>query len=189
VGAGAVVVIAALVVGVLFSAIAPRGSTTTVDSSLGDPLVESSGSAIPEVEEAVLFVHILGEVEKPGLYEFQQGDRAVDAVAAAGGFTKKADQAGINLARELSDGEQIIVLKRGEKPAQPSGAGEAGAPINLNTADAAALETLPGIGPALSARILAWRDSNGSFASVEELGNVAGIGEKTLGALRDLVTV
>jgi len=190
VGAAIVVVVVALVVGVLFSAFAPRGETVEIGAP--EPSLSGSppGSAVPEVTGATLFVHILGEVAKPGLYEFEHGDRGVDAVAAAGGFTKKADQAGLNLARELSDGEQIIVPKVGAKPQPPPGGGtSAGGLINLNTADAAALETLPGIGEALSARILAWRESHGAFASVDDLGSVAGIGEKTLGALRDLVTV
>ena len=190
VGAAIVVVVVALVVGVLFSAFAPRGETVEIGAPEPSFSGSPSGSTAPEVTGATLFVHILGEVAKPGLYEFEQGDRAVDAVAAAGGFTKKADQAGLNLARELSDGEQIIVPKVGAKPQPPPGGGtSAGGLINLNTADAAALETLPGIGEALSSRILAWRESHGSFASVDDLGGVAGIGEKTLGALRDLVTV
>ena len=193
VGAAIVVVVVALVGGVLFSAFAPRGETVEIEApepSLSGSPPGSPGSAVPEVTGGTLFVHILGEVAKPGLYEFEHGDRGVDAVAAAGGFTKKADQAGLNLARELSDGEQIIVPKVGAKPQPPPGGGtSAGGLINLNTADAAALETLPGIGEALSSRILAWRESHGAFASVDDLGSVAGIGEKTLGALRDLVTV
>jgi competence protein ComEA len=171
----------------LSSALAPRGTTVEVGSSLPSSSPDP-GAPAQGVETAVLFVHILGEVKHPGLYEFATGDRAVDAVAAAGGFTKKADQAGLNLARELSDGEQIVVPRVGAVATSPP-AGTSSGLVNLNTADAAVLETLPGIGPALSSRILAWRESNGSFASVDDLGNVAGIGEKTLGALRDLVTV
>ena len=139
----------------------------------------------------MILVHILGEVEHGGLFEFQAGDRAVDAIAAAGGFTRHADRASVNLARELVDGEQIVVARRGHAvaPASPGGGAAPGAPVNLNSADAAALETLPGIGEALAARILAWREANGSFTTVDDLGNVTGIGEKTLEGLRELVTV
>ena len=179
--AGGVVVLVLVGLGcaVLVSALGDHGTSSTVA-----PTASSAPAS------SAIYVHILGAVARPGLYELRDGDRAVDAVAAAGGFTKKADQAGLNLARELSDGEQIIVPKVGAKPQPPPGGGtSAGGLINLNTADAAALETLPGIGEALSSRILAWRESHGSFASVDDLGGVAGIGEKTLGALRDLVTV
>ncbi len=126
-------------------------------------------------------------MRQPGLYELRDGDRAVDAVAAAGGFTEAADAAGLNLARFVSDGEQIIVPAIGEAPA----AGPAGVPgkVNLNTADAALLDTLPGVGPATAAKILAWREQNGRFESIEDLLDVGGIGQAKFESLRDLVTV
>ena len=192
IGAGVVVLVVALASGVLFSAVAPKGETTTVDAKEAAPTDPIDGGAAPTTAApAVILVHILGQVAKPGLYEFPAGARGVDAVAAAGGFAKNADQSGLNLARVLSDGEQIIVPKKGEAPPS-TGIGTTPAPgalVNLNTADQTALETLPGIGPALARRIVAWRGANGRFASVDDLGSVAGIGEKTLGALRDLVTV
>ena len=137
----------------------------------------------------MLFVHVLGQVARPGLYELSEGDRAVDAVAAAGGFTDNADPGGINLARLLSDGEQLVVPAVGELP-PTSGAGySAGSgKINLNSADATALDTLPRIGPAMAQRIIDWRQANGRFSSVDDLLAVAGIGQKTLDGLRDLVT-
>lgn len=195
IGAAIVVVLVALGCAVVASAVAPRGSSTQITGQITGqvtaPPVVQAPEPSPVPSTAVLLVHILGEVRHGGLFEFQPGDRAVDAVAAAGGFTKQADRASVNLARELVDGEQIVVAKRGH-PAPPTAAGgapAAGAPVNLNTADAAALETLPGIGEALAARILAWRDTNGSFTTVDDLGNVTGIGEKTLEGLRELVTV
>lgn len=137
---------------------------------------------------AALFVHILGAVTRPGLYELQDGDRAIDAIAAAGGFLDTADQAQINLARFVTDGEQIIVPVIGETPAGPPGS-TADGKVNLNTADVTALDTLPRVGPALADRIIAWREANGSFTAVEDLLNVAGIGDRTLEGLRDLVTL
>lgn len=206
IGAGVVVVVVALASGVLFSALSPHGSTTTVTgpatvigteaagdgSTAAAPVGGEQGTApvVPGATASAIFVHILGEVSRPGLYEFAVGARGVDAVAAAGGFSKHADQSSLNLARVLTDGEQIVVPKRGKAPtAGAPTVPVAGALVNLNTADATALETLPGIGTALSGRIIAWRDTNGRFASIDDLGSVTGIGDKTLDALRDLVTV
>jgi competence protein ComEA len=133
-----------------------------------------------------IYVHILGEVAAPGLYELREGDRAVDAVAAAGGFTTDADQAQLNLARFLVDGEQIVVPAVGDSPAPT---GESGGKVNLNSADVTQLQALPRIGPAMAQRIVDWREANGRFASVEDLLSVTGIGAKTFAALKDLVTV
>lgn len=192
IGAALVVVLVALGCAVVASALAPRGSSAVMTAP---QQVSTSAPAVtppaPVPTSAVILVHILGEVKHGGLFEFQPGDRAVDAVAAAGGFTKRADRASVNLARELVDGEQIVVTRRGHAapPAATGGEAAPGTPVDLNTADAAALETLPGIGEALAARILAWREANGSFTTVDDLGNVTGIGEKTLEGLRELVTV
>lgn len=139
-----------------------------------------------------------------------------DAVTAAGGPLRMADLARVNLARPLVDGEQVLVPKPGQEiPDAPaggapgvgaaappvvsgSGAGSPGAggagqastgPVNLNTADVAALDGLPGVGPVIAQRILQWRTQNGRFTSVEELGEVSGIGDKLMEQLRPLVTV
>ncbi|GAA0992105.1 hypothetical protein GCM10009563_05830 [Subtercola frigoramans] len=160
------------------------------------------------VPGAVILVHVLGAVTRPGLYELPVGDRVVDAVAAAGGFTPEADQGQQNLARVVKDGEQIVIPERGASPALGSVAAGAalqaaggasnsptGAkalplqPVNLNAADQGALETLPHVGPALAQRIIAWRSENGPFTQVEDLKNVSGIGDKTFAELQPLVTV
>lgn len=187
------IVLVALACAVLFSATAPRGSTQTVSSPVPTRSVAGSSAAAT----GTIFVHILGAVASPGLYELRDGSRAVDVVASAGGFTAKADQSAVNLARFLSDGEQIVVPERGATPTgltTPSGAGGgagggAGAKVNLNTADETTLETLPRVGPAMAARILAWRTENGRFTSIEDLKSVSGIGDKTFDDLKDLVTV
>ncbi|MFC0678242.1 helix-hairpin-helix domain-containing protein [Lysobacter korlensis] len=159
--------------------------------AVGDPGVaqgESVGSA-PTTEganDAPILVHVLGAVAAPGLYELSEGERIVDAVAAAGGFAPDADQAALNLARAVADGEQVYVPVVGEEPPVPPDAG--GGLVNLNTADAAELETLPGLGPELAGRIVEWRTQHGPFSSVDDLLNVTGIGAKTLSALADLVT-
>jgi competence protein ComEA len=182
VGAGAAVVLGLLGAGtaVLLTAVTPHGSSAVVAPGPSSPGPQDA------VAGPVIYVHILGQVAHPGLYALRDGDRAVDIVAAAGGFTDQADPAALNLARFLSDGEQIIVPAVGEAVAAPVAADGT---VNLNTADSAALETLPRIGPALAARILAWRDENGRFTAVEDLLDVPGIGDATFQDLRDLVTV
>lgn len=155
-------------------------------------LTGRDGSAAPvtapsalSVETGTIYVHVLGAVLSPGLYQLSQGDRAVDAVAAAGGFAEGADETQLNLARLLIDGEQIYVPVMGEVAPGVVGDGK----VNLNTADLAQLETLPRVGPAMAQRILDWRETNGRFSAVEDLLSVTGIGDKTFEGLKDLVSV
>ena len=197
IGAAVVVLFVALACAVLFAALAPKGQNSVVAPGGGAPDEGAPGQAPMSTAApsgATIFVHILGAVVTPGLYELREGDRAVDAVAAAGGFADGADQSGLNLARFVTDGEQIVVPVVGETPAAAPGGGGSGAAVvpgkvNINTADATALETLPRVGPAMAARIIAWRDENGRFTAIEDLMSVTGIGEKTFDAMKDLVTV
>jgi len=140
-----------------------------------------------DVSVPALYVHVSGAVERPGLYRLDDGARVVDVVAAAGGLSDDADAAQINLARPLADGEQVQVPRVGEAPLEVAGTRDG--LVDLNTADAATLDTLPRVGPAIAERIIAWRDENGRFTSVDDLLAVPGIGEKMLAGLRDLVTV
>jgi competence protein ComEA len=165
----------------------------------------SAGSAVAEAESPVIFVHVLGAVARPGLFEVRDGARVVDVVAEAGGLLPEADQAGVNLARLLTDGEQLYVPAQGEVPAGggaeassgadggagagPGSAAGAAGKVNLNTATGADLDTLPRIGPAMAQRILDYREAEGRFTSIDDLRNVTGIGEKTFAALKDLITV
>jgi competence protein ComEA len=184
-GAAVVLLVAALGCAVLVASLAPHGETATVAPAATAP----TGTVVAPV--AGVFVHILGAVQRPGLYELREGDRAVDAVAAAGGFTPTADQAGLNLARFVTDGEQIVVPEVGQAPpvsGGPGGGAVVPGKVNINTADAATLETLPRVGPAMAERIIAWREANGRFTAVEDLMSVSGVGEKTFDALKDLVT-
>lgn len=135
-----------------------------------------------------LYVHVLGQVAHPGLYVLELDARVVDALAAAGGTLDDADLRAVNLARTLSDGEQLIVPAIGE--AETGTTAPAGDDlVDLNTADQATLETLPRIGPALAQRIIDWREENGRFQSVDDLLAVPGIGEKLLAGLRDAVRI
>jgi len=202
-GAGIVIVLAVLVVAVLVSALAPRGSSevlvTNPGANTSDSIPDSTGA--PGVDDdgrasaPVIFVHVLGQVAKPGLYELREGARVVDAIAAAGGYTAEADQAQLNLARVVVDGEQLYAPAVGELVPQPAqgqaaaSSGSAPAAVNLNTADAAALETLPRIGPETAKKIIDYRDDHGPFTSVDQLLEVPGIGQKTLDGLRDAAVV
>lgn len=187
VGAGAVLMLVVLGAGVavLITAITPHGSTAVIAPAAS---ATPGGAVAPDAGAAsVIYVHIVGQVEHPGLYTLRDGDRAVDLVAAAGGLTPKADPAALNLARTLTDGEQIIVPALGEAPAAAGAAVDG--KVNLNSADVTALETLPRIGPAMAQRIVDWREKNGRFSAVEDLLDVTGIGDATFEGLRDLVTV
>jgi competence protein ComEA len=121
------------------------------------------------------------------MYQLPIGARLVDAVFAAGGLTDEADNASVNLARELTDGEQIIVFSISQEGQSP-GTNSSGL-ISLNRAGDKELEELPGIGPALAGRIIAWREANGGFKSIEDLLKVSGIGESLLSGVIDLVTL
>ncbi|MBL5975409.1 MAG: ComEA family DNA-binding protein [Candidatus Leucobacter sulfamidivorax] len=197
---GAVLFVGAIIGAVVLVAVQPH----TPEPDLAAPVVEAEiGSASVDAgvetgEEAspapVLLVHVVGEVRSPGVVELEGGARVRDAIEAAGGATELAVLAGVNLARLLTDGEQIVVPNAETAEAAAAGApgaGVAGAPgpVSLNAADAAALETLPGVGPALAQRILAWRAANGAFSSVEQLLEISGIGQKTFEGLRESVTL
>lgn len=141
-------------------------------------------------------VHVVGEVAEPGLVQLPQGARVHDALEAAGGPTSDAVVAAVNLAAPVTDGSQIRVPGPGEG-ADPvaGGAGDAGAgavagtgTVDVNTADASALEELPGIGPALAARIIDHREGVGPFTSMEDLDAVSGIGPAMMERLDGLVS-
>lgn len=157
----------------------------------------ASGAASADVA-GVVVVHVVGSVGAPGVVRLPAGSRVTDAVAAAGGALPDADLAGVNLARVLSDGEQVVVPAAADGAGSPgvtpgAGPGTAGGAasgvLDLNAADADALDALPGIGPVLAQRIVAWRASHGRFTSVDELAEVTGIGPTLLAGLQDLVRV
>ena len=192
---------------------ATAAARTTTDPSTG--AVSGAVSGAPSggpTSGAELVVHVVGQVVHPGLVRLRPGARVADALTAAGGTRAGADVAALNLARLVVDGEQIRVPEPGESPAAgpaaggaggagSSGAGVAGGagmsgssggsngPVSLNAADAAALDTLPGVGPVLAQRIIDWRTEHGRFTSVDELGEVSGIGDKLMGQLRPKVTL
>lgn len=182
----------------------PGTASTAAGSISGIPPGPGSTSA---QSSAPVIAHVVGAVRKPGVVRLPGPARVEDAIRRSGGLSSAADGASINLARPLVDGEQIVVLVRGAKApaagAAPGGAGpapgpspggsqgtpSAANPIDLNAADLAALDQLPGVGPVMAQRIVAWRTEHGRFSTVDELGEVSGVGEKTLERLRPLVRV
>ncbi len=167
---------------------------TPVAVPVGDmPLAASAApTAAPSAPEVV--VDVAGKVRDPGIVQLPAGSRVVDAVEAAGGARRGVDLSGLNLARVLVDGEQVVVgipapTGVAASAASAPGTGPPGALVNINTATQTELETLPGIGPVTAQAILQWRTDNGAFSAVDELMEVSGIGEATLADLAPFVTV
>ncbi|MGB1101405.1 MAG: helix-hairpin-helix domain-containing protein [Pontimonas sp.] len=158
-------------------------SLPTGPEPLPMPSVPTEASA--QTPELMVLVHVVGAVEEPGVVSLPENSRVHDALALAGGAQEDAELGGVNLARIVYDGEQIIVPRVGEPAVASSGAGSG--PISLSRADQETLETLPRIGPATAERIIAWRDKNGPFRSVEDLLAVSGIGPATLEGLAEYV--
>lgn len=212
------VVIAAMVVlGIAVSLAAwrwwPRAEEVSVLQGPVPAAVDGSVTATTSVVGAAgepsaavrAWVHVVGAVRHPGLYDVDANARVEAAIDAAGGLLGNASPEAVNLARKVSDGEQILIptqdeVRRGGGVGPNAAAGSPGAgggadagaaqgPIELNSASAAQLDTLPGIGPATATKIIADRDANGPFTSVEDLGRVAGIGPKKLEELKELVSV
>lgn len=185
-----------------------------VSANLPPVQMVSSSVRTPEDTSGPVVVSVVGLVHKPGLVTLSTGARIADALTAAGGALDGADLIGLNMARRLSDGEQIVVgiaAPAGQpttmgssvsgpagdaggaggtaEPAAGGGAAPPAGPVDLNTATVEQLDALPGIGPVTAEAIVAWRDANGRFAGVDQLGDVDGIGPARLEKLRELVRV
>lgn len=200
VGAVIVLVLGAFALTILIGMFRGATGVETVATEASPSASASPGAAMPAATG--VYVHVAGAVRHAGLYRLEVGGRVADALALAGGFADDADRDGVNLARPVADGEQIVVPVAGAagdaSAAAGGGAGGAGGAgaggsagglIDLNTATKEQLDTLPRVGPAMADRIIAWRSENGRFTSVDDLLSVPGIGDKMLAALRDLVRV
>jgi len=156
---------------------------------------QGAGAAEPDPSGAPakrIKVYIAGAVINPGVYELDDGSRVQDVLIMAGGATAEADMLRVNLAARVKDEQQIIVPKAGEAVDNlpPVGQNEdAGAKININTADESQLMQLPGVGTVTARNIIAYRTEHGAFAAIEDIQNVTRIGEKTFERLKDLITV
>jgi competence protein ComEA len=179
---------------------APLAAAASPGADAADPTaVELTGtpSATATATPDEVVVHVAGAVAKPGVYRLARGERVDDAIQLAGGATRRADLGGVNLAAVAQDGTQILVPRRGHA-ATATGTAPAGAtdgapaasgPVNLNAATLEQLDTLAGVGPVTAQKILDYREQHGGFRSVDELGDITGIGPKRLEALRGQVTV
>ena len=152
------------------------------------PSSDRRGTA-EESTQAQLVVHVCGCVHHPGVYELDAGSRIMQAVEAAGGFDRKADQEAWNLAAPLEDGMQIRIPKKGEKAENPESVNDDSSLVNINKASAAELLALNGIGKARAKDIVEYREKNGSFRSIEDIKNVSGIGPGIYEKIKEAITV
>lgn len=178
------------------------GSGTSVEQEAEDALSDdAAGSSKKSSSAAEVYVDVDGAVVSPGVYRLKEGARVSQAIDAAGGLTAEADVTGLNRASKVADGQKIYVPKVGEQQAVTagggadggavvtSGANDAAGLVNINTASAAELQTLSGIGPSMAQSIIDERSKNGPFASVDDLMRVSGIGEKKLAKIKDCICV
>jgi competence protein ComEA len=214
-GAVALAVVAALAVLVTVFTLLRDRPPPVVSAKL--PPVERASSAAPRPSaspaagpDRPAVVSVVGLVHKPGLVTLAPGARIADALQAAGGALDGADTVGLNMARPVGDGEQIVVglappagqprtlgssvtsgpvAAPGSGSEKPKAGTKPGAPLDLNTATVEQLDALPGVGPVTAAAIVAWRQANGKFTSIDQLGEVDGIGPSRLDKLRALVRV
>jgi competence protein ComEA len=177
------VLAAGLILVVVFGKLlAPSSPAADPVSTSAVPALSLQSTATSDDAGPVL-VHVVGAVRHPGVYRLSGASRVRDAIRRAGGARAGAHLQQINLAERLADGEQVVVPGRGVTVA-PAQAGAEGAVVHLGSATVEQLDGLDGIGPALAARIVAYRQQHGGFKNVDELGDVPGIGPKKLEALR-----
>lgn len=200
-----------VIIGLLYFFFSQESSTTPqvelINSQMSEQQeqlnTEKVTSEPVEQKSTAIMVDVKGAVKKPGVYQLSADSRVIDAITVAGGYLEAADARLINHAQKLVDEMVIYIPLKGEvmeqevmqslvtAPAQVQGSSssDSSGKVNLNTADEAALMTLPGIGPAKAQAILDYRQQNGSFKTVEDLKSVSGIGDKTFERLADLITV
>lgn len=187
---GAILVAAAILTGWWLLSGQPERVETTAPAAAATPSVSTTTEPAPTAE---VVIDVVGKVEDPGIVTLPEGSRVTDAIDAAGGLKGKPDTTALNMARVLSDGEQILVgiepVGAGAPAAPGAAPGQSGPKVNLNTATAEQLDVLPGVGPVTAAAILSWRDENGRFGRIEDLLEVKGIGPATMAELEPLVAV
>lgn len=178
---------------IAFTLIALLGARQLARDGGGGEAAARTAPAPISVDDAAVgggrvVVHVAGAVRRPGVYSLRAGARVDDAVRRAGGARARADLSALNLAAELQDGRQVLVPRR-TPSASPGTAATGGAtgPVSLSTATLEQLDALAGIGPATAQKIIDFRTEHGGFASVDQLGEIAGIGEKRLAGLREQV--
>lgn len=186
----------------LFALLNNNNGQEMLPDELTAETIDEAPEETPQAVPQSIVVDVKGAVKKPGVYEMKAGDRVHQAIREAGGVLDGAEQNQLNLAQLLQDGMVIFVPEKGEEMA-PSGAASAGQStnagstgqndsstmVNINTATAEELQTLPGIGPSKAETIIAYREENGGFQTIEDMMNVSGIGEKSFEKLKSSITV
>ncbi len=208
VGCAAIILMVAVLAGRIVLETATAKDFDFARAEKSSEVVQDSRAADSTSVPATVFVHVSGAVRNPGLYEIETGSRVASAIEAAGGFADDAVCDSVNLARVVSDGELVVVAAVSDESARQggdaqeagggsaaagagssAGGGAASGRLNINTASASELESLPGIGQATAAKIVSDRAANGPFKTVEDLKRVSGIGDKKYAALADLICI
>lgn len=158
--------------------------TVTGESATQSPGAEKHPST-------AVYIHVLGQVKKPGVYRFDKEPRGVEVVERAGGFTKNADKTSVNLALAVSDGTQFVIedKRKAKKKAGTSKAEEEDTKVDLNTATQEELQTIPGVGPSKATQIISYRESNGPFKTIEDIMKISGIKEGVFNKIKDSIKV
>lgn len=162
--------------------------------SYSETVTGESATQSPGAEKApstAVYIHVLGQVKKPGVYRFDKEPRGVEVVERAGGFTKNADKTSVNLALAVSDGTQFVIedKRKAKKKAGTSKAEEEDTKVDLNTATQEELQTIPGIGPSKATQIISYRESNGPFKTIEDIMKISGIKEGVFNKIKDSIKV
>ena len=168
---------------------------SVIDSGVSGEVL-AKGAKVADEKPNEIIVYISGAVNKPGVFKLRHNARVIDVVNLAGGLTMEADGDKINMAQLLKDGMHINVISKvpagqggGSGPSNTINKGAVVNLININTADKSALDTLPGVGPALAERIMEYRQTNGSFSEIEGLKKVPGFGASKFEKLKDKITI
>ena len=185
-GAAVIVGLAIVILAVLASAVASVNQPELPH----DLEVTASGEPLPQTGSTfVVMVHIVGEVNSPGMYELAGDSRVIDAVMAAGGLTSNAAECAVNLARVVNDGEQLTIPSLEQGCTTGSAQSHNTQSVSLNSATSEQFDSLPGIGPTLAQRIVDYRESNGGFSSIDQLNDVSGIGDKLFAGVKEHITL
>lgn len=194
-------VFAVMLCGTLFICNNYQKSDVIVTEGFSDSESEKEKSAERETEEQAkepatenkVYIHVCGEVKKPGVYVFDREPRVIEAVRKAGGFTKKADTEGVNLAGSVTDGMQLIISKKSKssntKGKENTGSEKSSPKVNINQASKEELMTLSGIGESKASQIISYRESHGAFQKMEDIMNISGIKNGVFDKIKDFITV
>ena len=167
----------------------PSSSQKSAQNDVSD-IVETDNAQTVSAGEKRLTVYVCGAVQHPGVYELAEGSRVYEALALAGGVTDDASPTAVNQAQPLTDGEMIEILTVDQAMERETAQGtESDGRVNINTADAEELKTLPGIGEAKADSIIAYREKNGAFAAIEDIKNIEGIKDGVFAKLEDCIKV